>query len=96
MTIKCQFRFLCQVSKRIWTVVLAMKIICISQNMKERLFSFAKKILSLRVPFAYVVIISFVNFLEIVKQLSTEETQPIPKTSLLHQLKGKFFFINYL
>ena len=44
----------------------------------------------------FIKFISFVNVLEIVKQLSTEETQPIPKTSLLHQLKGKAFFINYL
>ena len=45
---------------------------------------------------SYVVLLSlcllWLNVLEIAKQLSTEQTQPIPKRSLLHQLKGKDFY----
>ena len=45
---------------------------------------------------SYVVLLNlnllWLNVLEIMKQLSTEEAQPTPKTSLLYQLKGKAFF----
>ena len=65
------------------------------QYPRAKLIFHAFSVVGRKIPYVALLNISFVNFLEIVKQLSTEETQPIPKTSILHQLKGKVFFINY-
>ena len=46
------------------------------QNPRAKLIFHAFSVVGRKIPYVALLNISFVNFLEIVKQLSTEETQP--------------------